>query len=276
MQRYEKYKDSGVDWIGEIPQKWEILSITKFSTRIDYRGKTPEKVESGTFLITTRNIKNGSINYEISKEYVSDKNYIIFHTLFGRRVNDALSRALAFIVASARRRDVEVGINDNGFFIAGKELDLNKVEKGFRMLRKEDLRKVLEEAIDKSEILKRRFRHCASRGLMILRNYKGKTKSVGRQQMSSHFMLAAVSKKSKDFPILKEAKREVLEDLMDIKNTEWVLERINKNEIKIEKKNTKVMSPFAINIILSSHSDVIRVEDKIEFIKRVYAELKKN
>ncbi|WP_313503447.1 hypothetical protein [Kaistella carnis] len=75
MKRYEKYKPSGVDWIGDIPQNWKVLTITKFSTRVDYRGKTPEKVESGTFLITTRNIKNGLINYEISKEYVSDKNF---------------------------------------------------------------------------------------------------------------------------------------------------------------------------------------------------------
>ncbi len=27
MQRYEKYKESGVDWIGEIPDKWEILKL---------------------------------------------------------------------------------------------------------------------------------------------------------------------------------------------------------------------------------------------------------
>lgn len=26
MQQYEKYKDSGVDWIGEIPENWEMLS----------------------------------------------------------------------------------------------------------------------------------------------------------------------------------------------------------------------------------------------------------
>jgi ATP-dependent Lhr-like helicase len=110
---------------------------------------------------------------------------------------------------------------------------------------------------------------------MILRNYKGNTKSVGRQQMSSHFLLAAVNKSTKDFPILKEARREVLEDLMDIENTEKVLKRINNNEIKIVRKDTKVISPFAINIILQSHADIIRMEDKIEFIKRVYAELEK-
>ena len=24
MERYEKYKDSGVEWIGEIPEEWEV------------------------------------------------------------------------------------------------------------------------------------------------------------------------------------------------------------------------------------------------------------
>ncbi len=27
MERYEKYKDSGVEWIGEIPEGWEVKKI---------------------------------------------------------------------------------------------------------------------------------------------------------------------------------------------------------------------------------------------------------
>jgi ATP-dependent helicase Lhr and Lhr-like helicase len=213
---------------------------------------------------------NGRILIE---EYREEKNYLIFHTMFGRRVNDALSRAVAYVLASSRKRDVEIGINDNGFFIASKELNLAKAEKIFKNLKAEELEEVLKEAIEKTEVLKRRFRHCASRGLMILRNYRGNVKSVGRQQMSSHFLLAAINKKTKDFPILKEARREVLEDLMDLANAKMILRKIEDNKILIEKKNTRVMSPFAINLILQSHADVIRVEDKIDFIKRIYAEL---
>ncbi|MDO8517521.1 MAG: ATP-dependent helicase [Nanoarchaeota archaeon] len=214
-------------------------------------------------------------NRILIEEYRSDKNYLVFHTLFGRRVNDTLSRAIGFLVASAKKRDVEVGISDNGFYIAGKELDLSKVESAFKKLTKENIRETLDEAIEKTEILKRRFRHCAARGLMILRNYKGNIKSVGRQQMSSHFILAAINQKTKEFPLLKEARREVLEDLMDIENAIEVLKLIENKTIKIEKKNTKVISPFAINMMLQAHTDVIRIEDKIEFIKRVYAELKR-
>ena len=29
MERYEKYKDSGVEWIGEIPDGWEVKQIKR-------------------------------------------------------------------------------------------------------------------------------------------------------------------------------------------------------------------------------------------------------
>jgi type I restriction enzyme S subunit len=68
-------KDSGVEWIGEIPVGWEVVPLVKYSSRIDYRGKTPEKVDEGIFLVTTKNIKEGTLNYDISKEFVKQKDY---------------------------------------------------------------------------------------------------------------------------------------------------------------------------------------------------------
>lgn len=38
-------------------------------------GKTPEKTEEGTFLVTAKNIKDGKICYELSKEYVREADY---------------------------------------------------------------------------------------------------------------------------------------------------------------------------------------------------------
>lgn len=42
---------------------------------VDYRGKTPKKVDNGIFLVTAKNIKMGYIDYECSKEYISTDNY---------------------------------------------------------------------------------------------------------------------------------------------------------------------------------------------------------
>lgn len=69
-------KDSGVEWIGRIPSEWYVSPFTKcLESIIDYRGKTPEKVSDGTFLVTAKNIKDGKLNYSASKEYVRTEQY---------------------------------------------------------------------------------------------------------------------------------------------------------------------------------------------------------
>jgi ATP-dependent Lhr-like helicase len=91
--------------------------------------------------------------------------------------------------------------------------------------------------------------------------------------MSSHFLLAASQKTSKDFPILKETKREILEDLMDIENAKIVLDMIRDNKIKVEQISKDLPSPFALNLIIQGHADLMKVEDKIAFLKRMHASI---
>ncbi|RLG15773.1 ATP-dependent helicase [Candidatus Pacearchaeota archaeon] len=201
------------------------------------------------------------------ERYKSEKNYLIFHSMYGRRVNDALSRAIAFLVGRAGGRDIEIGINDNGFYLAGEKM---KIEKAISFLNEENLEEVLKEAIERTDVLARRFRHCATRSLMILRTYKGKSKTVGKQQMRSHFILAAVKKITNEFPILREARREVLEDLMDIENAKKVVSWLKQGKIKIKIRDTPLPSPFALNLIIQGQSDLIRIEDKQAFLKRMH------
>ncbi|HOW36766.1 MAG TPA: ATP-dependent helicase [Candidatus Pacearchaeota archaeon] len=203
------------------------------------------------------------------ERYKSDKKYLVFHSMYGRRVNDALSRALGFLVGEVEGRDVEIGINDNGFYIAGEKLN---IEKAFNQLTKENIESILKEAIEKTDVLARRFRHCATRSLMILRNYKGQTRTVGKQQLKSHFLMHAVRKITEDFPILREAKREVLEDLMDIENAKKVLDWIKEGRVKMKIQETQLPSPFGSNLILQGQSDLIRIEDRQEFLKRIHQE----
>jgi type I restriction enzyme S subunit len=69
-------KDSGVEWLGEIPTHWEVRPFTKYVIeKSDYRGKTPEKVASGVFLVTARNVRMGLIDYECSQEFIAEEDY---------------------------------------------------------------------------------------------------------------------------------------------------------------------------------------------------------
>ncbi|HLD02096.1 MAG TPA: ATP-dependent helicase [Candidatus Nanoarchaeia archaeon] len=197
-----------------------------------------------------------------------EKKYVVFHNLYGRRVNDVLSRAVGYAIARINKRDVEIGISDNGFFMASNQPI--QVVRAFNLLKPEELRKVMEKAIEKSEVLKRRFRHCATRALMILRTYKGHTKRVGRQQVSSMILLKAIRQISEDFSILKEARREVLEDLMDIENATKILEKITNREIELKEIHTSLPTPFAFNMVLEGYVDVLKIEDRVEFLRRMH------
>ncbi|MDP3986664.1 MAG: ATP-dependent helicase [Nanoarchaeota archaeon] len=195
------------------------------------------------------------------------KKYLLFHTLYGRRVNDALSRAFGYVIGRLGSRDIEVGITDNGFYLSGEKM---MIERTLKELNEENLEQILKEAIDKTDTLARRFRHCATRSLMILRSYKGTRKTVGKQHMKSHFLLAAVKKISHEFPILREARREVFEDLMDIENAKAILKEINEGKVKVKIIETKIPSPFAIHLVLQGHTDLLRIEDKQAFLKRMH------
>lgn len=203
----------------------------------------------------------------IIEKIKEEKEYLVFHSLYGRRVNDALARAYGFAAARLKHRDVEIGINDNGFFIAGEKIDEKKV---LAWVKAKDLRDILKEAVETTDVLKRRFRHCASRSLMILRNYKGREKSVGKQQVHSEFLYRAVRKISTEFPILREARREVMEDMMDLKNAERVLKWIESGEVKVKVIRSPIVSPFGINLMLQGRADLIRMEDKVQFLKRMH------
>jgi len=197
-----------------------------------------------------------------------DKKYVVFHTLFGRRVNDCLSRAVALAISRSQHRDVEIGISDNGFYLAF-EKNVN-VMNAFKLIDSKKFDLIMAVAIDKTEVLKRRFRHCAGRSLMILRNYKGRRKGVGRQTVSSMILMSAVKRISNDFSILKEARREVLEDLMDIENTKAILRDIENGKIKIKQIDTRLSSPFAFNLVLQGRTDVMRIDEKTEFLRRMH------
>jgi ATP-dependent Lhr-like helicase len=207
---------------------------------------------------------------KITVEYYKDGEvtYAIFHTLFGRRVNDCLSRVVAFVIGKQQHRDVEVGVNDNGFYV-GYNGGVN-VLKAFKVLKPSELRLIAEQAIEGSEVLGRRFRHCACRSLMILREYKGQIKRVGRQQVSSRILMSAVKRVSEQFPILKEARREVLEDVMDFENACKVLTSIESGGVVVQEVYTPIPSPFAFNLVSQGYSDIVKIEDRYEFLKRMH------
>lgn len=197
-----------------------------------------------------------------------DRRFVVFHSLFGRKVNDALSRATAYIVAKEYNLNVTISISDNGFYLSS-EGKLGALE-SFKKLNSENFRNILIQSLNKTETLASRFRHCAGRSLMTLRHYKGQSKSVGRQQVRGKILLKYVQEMDDNFPILKESRREVIEDYMDVENAINVIKSIENYEMEIKTINTVIPSPFAFNLVSQGYLDVLSQNDKGEFTKRMH------
>ncbi len=196
---------------------------------------------------------------------------IIWHTLFGRKVNEALAKAFAYVIGKKLRRNVGVMVSDNGF---GLILPVDKSLNPLNYVNSKNLEEILKEAVKNTELMKRRFRHCANRGLMILRNYKGYEISASKQQTSAETLIKIVSEID-NFPIIKETYRELLEDYMDVENARKVLRWIEEGRIKVVEASLPMPSPFAHNIVLIGLTDVVLMEDRKEILKRLYDKIKR-
>lgn len=83
-------------------------------------------------------------------------------------------------------------------------------------------------------------------------------------------LLNAVRKISEEFPILKEAKREVLNDLMDIDSAISVLKQKEIGRIKVTEIDTRLPSPFAFDLLAHGYSDIYKMEDRMDFLRRMH------
>lgn len=196
------------------------------------------------------------------------RKFVIFHSLFGRKVNDALSRAVAYVVAQRYNTNVTISISDNGFYLSS-DGTIGGLE-SFKQLTPENFETILINSLNKTETLASRFRHCAGRSLMTLRRYKGESKSVGRQQVRGKILLKFVQDMDDNFSILKEARREAMEDYMDIKNALKVIRMVDSGEMEIKTIDTVIPSPFAFNLVSQGYLDVLNQNDKAEFTKRMH------
>lgn len=72
-----KMKDSGVPWIGEIPENWKVNKLKYVVQKIyDCKNRTPDYFADGKyFVIRTSNVRNGSISFEKGL-YTNEQNFL--------------------------------------------------------------------------------------------------------------------------------------------------------------------------------------------------------
>ena len=279
-------------WTGEMLPRSFDLSIAVGEFRRDLAAKIAKDGEKGAkaWLMEEYRVDSGSaqslVSYVQEQEAlipnlptdrqvllegyldVKGNRNVIFHFPFGRRVNDALSRAFAFAVTEANHTNVRVSVTDDNFMITvPRRIELKGLTK---LVTSKNLEDLLRRAIRNTELFKQRFRHCATRSFMILRNYKGREVSIGRQQLRSQRVLDWLHE-IEDFPVVKETYNEILHMVMDLDHAREILRRIEAGEIAVvESDFSSLPSPFAHNVVLQGVSDLVLMEDRSALLRELH------
>ncbi|MGC9147868.1 MAG: ATP-dependent helicase [Sulfolobales archaeon] len=205
--------------------------------------------------------------------------HLIFHTLFGRRVNDALSRAYAYVLSKLVNADIRITVTDNGFILSTPTRLVNGEEIIARLIssvNSRNIKDLLRKALRNTEIFRKRFRHVAERSIMILKNYRGKEISIDRRQINSDALLKFIEKID-GFPVYEETLREIMEDYMDIENASLILDMIERGDIEIkyfrDPEDVRAPSPMAHGIYATGISDIVLMEDRRAVLIKLYNEM---
>lgn len=76
VKSYPSYKDSGVEWLGDMPEHWELKRLKDVSKIIDCKNRTPEYFDEGEYLvIRTSNVRDGRINLD-NPSFTDKSNFV--------------------------------------------------------------------------------------------------------------------------------------------------------------------------------------------------------
>ncbi|MEM1611566.1 MAG: ATP-dependent helicase, partial [Sulfolobales archaeon] len=202
--------------------------------------------------------------------------HIIFHSLFGRRVNDVLSRAYAYHLGELFNENIRITVTDNGFMITFPRIvgvDEEHILKTIYLVRPENLEETMRKVVRRTEMFKKRFRHCAERSFMILKRFRGKEISLQNRQINAETLIKIVEEMDR-FPVIEETYREILEDHMDIENAKLVIRKLLDGEIKAKyfenPEGAKAPSPLAHSIVAAGISDIVLMEDKRKILAKFH------
>jgi ATP-dependent Lhr-like helicase len=219
-----------------------------------------------------------SNNNLLIEGFIDSRGYynVIFHYCFGRRVNDALARTYAYELSKLLRSTVRISLTDDNFMITFPKFPKSMLLKDIEhLVTAKTLKQSLKAALGNTELFKQRFRHCAVRSFMILRNYKGRDISVRKQLKRSQKILELLNEQG-TFPVIDESYNEILNNVMDLKHAVEIQERIDQGTFNINYSDfSKIPSPFTHNVIMVGISDIILMEDRSTLLRELHQQVLK-
>ena len=190
---------------------------------------------------------------------------LILHAPFGARINRGLGMALRKSFCRTFDFELQAAATDDGVLLSLGPQHSFPLESILELVRPDHLFETLSQAALQSPMFATRFRWDAGRSLALLRFQNGKRVPPAIQRMRSEDLMAAVFPESlgcqdnhgglgahvalPDHPIVNEAIRDCLEELMDIDGLREVLYRLRAGSITLVACETPEPSVFSHEIL---------------------------
>jgi len=210
----------------------------------------------GQLLIETCNTREGSHLYAYPFE--------------GRFVHEGMGFLWASRLTRLERGTITVSVNDYGFeLLAPKHYPMAELLEchADHLLNHDHLAQDLENALNLSELQRRRFRSIAQIAGLMNRGFPGSSKSTGQLQISASLLFDVFSRHEPDNRLLNQAHREVLDDQLELSRLEAALVRASAQEwVHVQ---TPRPGPLAFPLLVERLNNRMSNESVLERVQRL-------
>ena len=191
----------------------------------------------------------------------------------GRFVHEGIGFLWAWRLGRQRPSTITVSVNDYGFeLLAPRGYPFDELLEQHRdtLLEEGDLEGDLEQALNLSELCRRRFRAIAQVSGLINQAMPGQQKTGGQLQISAALLFDVFLKHEPDHLLLEQARREVLEEQLEQHRLRSALRRMAADRWVVE--TIPRPGPLAFPLLVERLNNRFSNESVLERVQRLIAE----
>jgi len=179
---------------------------------------------------------------------------IMIHSVYGRQVNAPLAILLTLVAKNLTGMDVDSYDDDDGILLMARGED-GLPEGLLKAIVPETAKTILEATLPGLPLFNIAFRHNAGRALMMGVRKKGRNPLWIQRLRSSEMLDTAIH--HPDHPLMRETKRECLEDHWDLFSLEKLLTDIQSGQVQVREVYLDEPSPMSLPLRQKAELDLV-------------------
>jgi len=199
--------------------------------------------------------------------------HLFVYPFEGRFVHEGIGFLCAWRLARHRASTITVSVNDYGFeLLAPKGYPFDELLElhGDELLDLEHLEADLEQALNFSELCRRRFRAIAQVSGLITQAMPGQNKTGGQLQISAALLFDVFQKHEPGHLLLEQARREVLEEQLEQPRLRAAMARMASSAWQLQRIPRP--GPLAFPLLVERLNNRLSNETLLERVQRLIAE----